>query len=479
MRISFNSIPLFIVFALIILSCDGIQKPKSKSDDHSNSERDLDDVLEEGVLRVITIYSSTNYFLYKGQPMGYEFDLASRLADYLNVKLEIIVARDIAEMLSHLKNGEGDLIAAGLTVTNERKNDLRFTEYLYLTNQVLVQRKPENWHQMMRHEVDAQLIRDPINLIGDTVFVPKNSSFYRRLKNIEEETGGNINIQVVDGDQGTEKLISMVVDGEIKFTVADKNVADINASYYPILDVSTSLSSSQRIAWALRKESQHLGDTINFWITKMKKYNEYYAIYDKYFKSPRSFRKRIGSDFYSEKTGKISPYDDIIKRHADPAIFDWRLISSLIYQESNFDPEAISWTNAGGLMQLLPSTAEEMGITDMSNADDNIRGGLKYLKLLWKQWDSIEDSVQRLKFTFASYNCGIHHLYDAQKLAEREEMNPNVWDENVEKQILNLTYPNFYRDPLVKYGYVRGREPVNYVNEIFERFEHYKTFIPG
>lgn len=478
MRISFKSIALFIVFALIILSCDGIQKPKSKSDDYSNSERDLDDVFEEGVLRVITIYSSTNYFLYKGQPMGYEFDLARRLAEFLNVKLEIIVAQDISEMLEFLKNGEGDVIAAGLTITNERKAEVRFTNYLYLTNQVLVQRKPENWRQMMQHEIDARLIKDPIDLIGDTVFVPKNSSFYKRLKNIEEETGGNIHIQVVDGDQGTEKLISMVVDGEIKYTVADKNVADINASYYPILDVNTSLSSSQRIAWALRKSSQHLGDTINFWIEKMKKYNEYYAIYDKYFKSPRSFRKRIGSDFYSEKTGKISPYDEIIKRHIDDSVFDWRLISSLIYQESNFDPEAVSWANAGGLMQVLPSTAEEMGIADLNNPEDNIRGGLKYLKLLWKQWDSIEDSVQRLKFTFASYNCGIHHLYDAQFLAKKEGKNPNVWDDSVELELINLTYPEFYRSSDVKYGYVRGKEPVNYVSEIFERFEHYKTFIP-
>lgn len=474
----------FYIFSLVIFpglaSCGIENSGNDNSGTHSESSdlRDLNEILESGKIRAITVYSSTNYFLYRGQPMGYEYELLQRLAEYLGLELEILVANEIREMFDMLNRGDGDVLAAGLTITNERRHDVRFTEYLYLTKQMLVQRKPENWRKMKRHVINNHLVKDPIELIGDTVHVTKNSSFFRRLKNLEEEIGGNIHIQVVDGDISTEKLISMVVNGEIKYTVADEQIAYINATFNPVLDVKTALSFSQRIAWALRKENTDLADTLNFWITKMKKYNDYYAIYDKYFRSSRSFKKRIQSDFYSEKTGKISPYDEVIRTHVAEIGWDWRLIASLIYQESHFDPGAKSWASANGLMQLMPATAKELGVKNMADPNDNLRGGIKYLHRIWDKWDDIADSTERLKFTFASYNCGIHHLFDAQKLAKREGLDPLVWDDNVEKMILNLTYPKYYRDPEVKYGYVRGREPVEYVKNIFKLYENYKDFVP-
>ena len=481
-------INIFLLFITVFLfACQGSQENKDevKSEDVldtiSNSSsgitRDLKEIQDKGVLKAITLYSSTNYFLYRGQPMGYEYELALQLANYLNLELELVIAIDIQDMVNKLKSGEGDIIAAGLTITNDRKFDLRFTNYLYLTKQILIERKPENWRKMMLHKIDEQLIKDPIGLIGDTVHVSKNSSFYERLKNLEEEIGGRIIIKPVGGDVGTEKLIAMVVDGEIKYTVADQNVASINASYYPILDVNTAISFSQRIAWAVRKDSPKLVDTINYWIGKMKKHNDFYTIYDRYYKSPRSFKQRIKSDFYSEKTGKISPYDDIIKKYCEPTGWDWRLVSSLIYQESRFNPKARSWAKANGLMQLMPATARELGVKNMNDPNDNIRGGVKYLNQLWNQWESIPDSIQRLKFTFASYNCGFYHVVDAQNLAKKFGLDPTIWDGNVEEQVMNLTYAKYYRDKTVRYGFVRGREPVSYVKEIFERYEHYKRFI--
>ena len=464
---------------VLVQSCNSIGQEGDDNSDFSESliERDLDEIVESGVLRVVTMYSSTNYFLYRGEPMGYEYELVQRLAEYLKLELQVIIARDLGELFEKLNNGEGDIIAAGITITNERKHNIRFTDYLYLTKQVLVQKKPDNWRSLMRHQIDENLVKDPIDLIGDTVHVPKGSSYFNRLQHLQEEIGGNIHIKVIDGELPVEKIISMIVDGDIKYTVADQSLAEVSASYYPVLDVQTPISFSQRIAWAVRKNSSNLVDTVNFWIKKMKKYNDYYAIYDKYFRSSRSYKKRVKSDFYSENTGKISPYDDLIKLYTQPTGWDWRLISSLVYQESHFDPEAESWVSANGLMQLMPSTAEEMGITDMSDPNQNIRGGIKYLRSIWKQWETIPDSIQRLKFTFASYNCGIHHVQDAQRLCENEGKNPDIWDGNVEEEVLNLTYSKYYSDPAVKYGYVRGREPVSYVKEIFERYEVYKQFI--
>jgi membrane-bound lytic murein transglycosylase F len=444
----------------------------------SSTKKDLDDIKQDGVLKAITVYSSTSYFLYRGQPMGFEYDLLKELAEYLELDLQIIVAQNIDELFTMLNKGEGDIIAHGLTITRDRKKIAHFTDYLYLTHQVLVQKKPEHWMRMKIHEIQKEIINDPIQLIGDTVSVRKNSSYYHRLINLQDEIGGKIHIDTISGNISTDKIIQQVVDGEIEYTIADNNIAEINSSYYPILDIETEMSFSQRIAWAVRKNSPEFLEVVNKWVNNIKKEVDYYVIYNKYFKSPRSFERRIQSEFYSQNTGRISQYDDIIKKYAKKINWDWRFVSSVIYQESQFNPHANSWANARGLMQLMPRTAKELGVKDITNPEENIRGGTQYLQNMWKKWKNIPDSIQRIKFTLASYNCGYSHVVDAQKLAEKHKAETNVWDGQVEQYLLNLSYPEYYNDKIVKYGYVRGIEPVTYVKQIFKRYEHYRELIP-
>ena len=330
---------------------------------------------------------------------------------------------------------------------------------------------------MKLHEIQRELISDPIELIGKTVSVRKNSSYVDRIINLQDEIGGMIYIDTLQGDLSTDKIISKVVDGEIEYTIADNNLAEINASYHPQLDVSTEVSFSQRIAWAVRKNSPQLLDTLNHWIERTKDNVEYYVIYNKYFKNKRSYAKRVKSDFFSDNSNKISVYDEIIKKNSEKINWDWRLVSSVVYQESQFDPNAKSWVSAKGLMQLMPETAEALGVTDRSDPAQSIQGGTKYLQQLYSEWENVPDSIQRIKFALASYNCGLGHVLDAQRLAEKNGKQVDIWDENVETFILNLTYPDFYNDDVVKYGYVRGIEPFTYVKQIFERYEHYKAFI--
>ncbi len=442
-------------------------------------QRDLQQVLDEGVLRAIMVYSSTSYFLYRGQPMGYEYELLQRLADHLNVKLEIVLAKDINELINMLNRGDGDILAHGMTVTQRRRRFVSFMDYLYLTRQVLVQRKPSNWRQMKLHEIEKELISDPIELIGQTVSVRRNTAYYSRLKNLQQEIGGKILVDTIPGECSTQKIIKMVVDGELNYTVADNNIAQINASYYPVLDVENPVSFSQRISWAVRKNSAELLDTLNYWVDKMKDDVNYYVIYNKYFKNTRSFQQRISSDFYSGNGGRVSRFDSIVKYHADRIDWDWRLLSSVIYQESRFNPVEESWAGARGLMQLMPATARELGVSDVTDPSQNIKAGSTYLNQMWNRWESIPDSSQRLKFTLASYNCGYSHVVDARRLAEKYDADPKLWDNNVEQYLLNLMYPENYNDEVVRYGYVMGEEPVNYVNQILERYEQYAQLLPA
>jgi membrane-bound lytic murein transglycosylase F len=185
----------------------------------------------------------------------------------------------------------------------------------------------------------------------------------------------------------------------------------------------------------------------------------------------------VKSDFYSINNNEISQYDNYIKTNAELIDWDWRLIASIIYQESRFKNEASAWSGAEGLMQMMPATAEDMGVKDRLNPEENIKGGVTYLKQLYDAYSDITDREQRIKFTLASYNCGYFHVKDAQQLAKLNGLKSTIWDDNVNEMILALTYPQNYNKKEIKYGYVNGQEPFNYVNEIFNRYEHYIKFI--
>lgn len=459
------------------VSCGSSGGDKRAKKDRKVVNRDLAEITSEGVLRVITSYSSTSYFLYKGQPMGYEYDLLKRFAKHLDVKLEISVSNNIDTMFQRLLDGKVDLIAHGLTITNSRKELVTFSEYLYLTNQVLVQRKPPQWRKIGWSKLQASLIHDPIELIGDTVSVRANSSYIKRLANLSEEIGGTIHIDTLSGDLSTDKIIEMVASGEIKYTVADNNIASINASYYPELDIRVPISFSQRMAWAIRPQDTELEKELNEWIKTMKEGVAYYAIYNKYFKNTRDFRRRENSELYSINHNNISEYDDLIKAGADSLGWDWRLMAAMVYQESKFNPELESWAGAKGIMQLMPRTAERFGVTDRSDPEQSIRAGTEILELLWDRFIDIPDSIQRIKFTMAAYNCGYGHVVDARSLAYEEGLDMYRWDENVEESILKLSYPEYYNKPIIKYGYVRGVEPYTYIRQVFDRFKNYSHFI--
>ncbi|MCH2215685.1 MAG: transporter substrate-binding domain-containing protein [Flavobacteriales bacterium] len=468
---------LWSVIGFFLLACQA-EKSSSKEEILSQSmSLDINQIRQLGVLRAMTTYSATSYFLYRGEPMGYEYELLQRFADHLEVNLEIVVTEDIDSMFYYLNTGRVDLIAHGLTITKERKAEVSFSDYLYLVNQVLVQRKPDNWRNMSWTGIQKNLINDPIELIGDTIAVRRETSYFSRLQHLSEEIGGEIIIDTLPGHLSTDEIIHLVVDKELNYTIADNNIAAINASYYPVLDISVPISFSQRVAWAVSKESDLLLAELNGWIQEMKGKNEYYAIYNKYFKNRKDFRRRVKSEFYSLNNSSISEYDQLIQKYAEKIGWDWRLLSALVYQESRFQPEATSWAEAKGLMQLMPGTARDLGVEDRADPEQSLYGGTKYLRQLFDHFQSIPDTLERMKFAMASFNAGLGHVEDARRLAKANGINPSLWDNNVEEAILELSFASGYNHPVVKYGYVRGIEPYTYVDQIMERYGHYLQFI--
>ncbi|GAA0891486.1 transporter substrate-binding domain-containing protein [Fulvivirga kasyanovii] len=439
---------------------------------------DLKKIKERGTLIAIVDNSSTGYFLYKGQPMGYEYDLLALFAEKIGVTLEIKSTASIDKAFEMLNAGEGDVIAYSLTVTKARKKIVAFTESHYTARQVLVQRKPKGWRKMTREQLDKTLIRNQVDLIGEEVHVRKSSSYEERLHNLSQEIGGDI-IIIEDQDSAeTEELIRRVAQGNIKYTVADETVAFVNAAYYPQIDVKTPISFPQQIAWAVRKNAPELLAEMNSWMKQLKKQATFNVIYNKYFKSPRASLRRAKSDFSSIGGEKISVYDDLIKEAADSLGWDWRLLASQIYQESHFNPEAQSWAGAVGLMQLVPETGYRFGAENLYDPRQSIMAGVNYLRFLDKLWaKTIEDKDERIKFVLASYNVGLGHVVDARELAKKHDKDPQKWEGNVEYYLLMKSKPDFFRDPVVESGYCRGEEPVNYVREILSRYDQYKQLI--
>jgi membrane-bound lytic murein transglycosylase F len=438
---------------------------------------DLDSIRSRGKLIAVTDFNSTNYFIYKGEPMGFNYELLKSFSDNIGIDLEIISENQLDNAFELLNTGKADLIAIGLTVNSSRKKDILFTEPIDETRQVLVQRKPRNWRSLTADAVDKKLIRNQLGLVRKTIYVQSGSSHVERLKTLASELGDSINIIEVPFD--SEKLIQNVAQGLIEYTVCDENIAMVNATYYRDIDIATPVSFPQNLAWAVRKDnSEKLLYELNRWITSYKKTGSYALLYAKYFRNSRS-SMIVKSDYYALSTGKVSRYDDMIRKYSGRIDWDWRLLASLICQESRFDPDVESGAGAIGLMQIMPLTGENFGIDITASPESNMKAGIEYINWLHSIFDSkIPDEKERINFILAAYNAGPGHVLDAMKLAEKHGMDPHKWDGNVAVWLLKKSEPKYFNDEVVKNGYFRGTESVAFVSQVINRYEHYKNIIP-
>ncbi len=468
---------LFII-SLSLLNCSGKKRNQNNVSirDSFDAESTLSNIKDKNKLRVVVDYNSTNYFVYRAKPMGFQYELLKRLAKDLDVQLEIVVINNLEETFDGINSGRYDLIAKNLTITRQRSEVVDFTVPLQQTHQVLVQRKYKLDAINSEKPVPA-LIRNQLDLGGKTIHVQKNTSYYRRLKNLSEEIGVVIDIKE-DTIYGVEQLVALVAKGEINYTVCDENVALVNKTYYPNLDISTPVSFPQNIAWAVKKGSGDWLEYLNGWISDFTASAEYKYIYSKYFLSPRT-KQRVNSEYHSITGGKISDYDETIQSNTDNTEWDWRLISSIIYVESGFDHQASSWVGAYGLMQIMPETADFFEIEDIEDPIQNIEGGIRILSWLEEYFSPIiTDPEERVNFVLASYNVGLGHVKDAQRLAEKYGKDPNTWEGHVDYYLLNKSSEKYYKDEVVRWGYCRGEEPYEYVAKVLDNYHHYTNLIP-
>jgi membrane-bound lytic murein transglycosylase F len=456
---------------------------------------DLQDIRKRDTLIVLAPYNSTTYFLYRGEAMGYEYELLKNFAKDAGVELRVVLVQDRDSMFNMLREGKGDIAAARLIPLPGDSGRVAYSRELYRSEPVLVQRKgpvsqavanlPEPVDTVLKKGpaeraptgfvARARLITRPGELISKRVDIPEQSPYKQTLMEIEDSLSGDIH--VVEIDASDDRLVREVSKGNIQFTVAEGNVADLQQSYYKNLVVRPIIGASKKVAWAVRPNAPVLLGELNRWIGDEKTGPLFNRLYKKYFTDRRGYEERVQSRYLSSETGTLSPYDSLLKQHAKSLGWDWRLLGSQMYQESRFKPNARSWAGATGLLQLMPATGRQFGVRNPNDPAQNVQGAVRFLQWLTRYWTPrIPDPEERLKFILASYNTGAGHVEDAQRLAEANNDDPKRWAD-VSYWLLQKSKREVYTKPMVKYGFSRGIEPVTYVAIILDRFSHYKQFV--
>lgn len=466
-RINLRILYIFLVFVAIVVIYDQVQLQREK-----NRMVDLPKIKAKKELRALTLYSPTSYFIYRDKEMGYEYEICSQLAKSLGLKLKMVIAPNQKAMIEMLERGEGDLIAYNMPITLENKNKYLFCGREYLTHQVLVQQR----------KAPSEMLTNVTELIGKKIVVQKNSKYDTRLNHLNDELGGGIRIETIEEDSlSVEDLIGMVATGQIDYTIADNNIAQFNKTFFANINTSLMLSFNQHSFWLVRKTSPLLASAINEWFLKNVRSTEYLSTSKRYFELSKGPSPFLTDGLSIRKDGSISPYDVLFRKYASTIGWDWRLLSSIAYQESNFDPTVTNWTGASGLMQIMPKTARSLGLDsdDLLDAETSIRGAAMLLKSYEQNLSQVSNKEQRIKMTLASYNCGFGHILDAMALARKHKKNPHRWDDdNVGKYIYLKSRPEYYQDPVCKQGYLRGSETAAFVTEVWTRYKYYVKKVP-
>ncbi|WP_122032170.1 transglycosylase SLT domain-containing protein [Aliivibrio sp. EL58] len=405
--------------------------------DNKSEKNTLEKIKNRGFLLVATKLDGIGCYYKRGKIKGTECELLQAYANYLNVELNIILLPDLSSLFMALENKKVDIIASDLTPNNERKKKLLFSNALFHTKEWLIQRKDNAISRL--NQLDGKLVS-----------IRKGSTYEDVILILQKKMNINVKVELLPETLSTLEIIKGVANGLWDYTLSDQHIAQNQHAQHSQLGPSLTIGQPRKISLALFKNDQELLLNLNTWLTSEE--------------ATSILTSRNKTDNLKQRS--ITPWDSIFKQSASPP-FDWLWLTSQAFAESSFDPNAISSSGAKGLMQLMPETAKDMGITQIFSPNDNIKAGAKYNKWLYKTYWKYLPETEALAFTFASYNAGVGHVMDAQRLALRAGDDPNIWFDNVENHIIRLEKKAVFTLPYIKYGYCRGSETKAYVRKIF------------
>ena len=425
-------------------------------DERPAENRDWPAVVAAGRLRLLTVNTPTSYYLWRGELLGYDYELVRDFAVQHGLALEVVVGASIEELFELLIAGRGDVIAAGLTSTPTRTAlGVAFSKpYVHVRETFVTAGAP---------------IERLADLAGRRVTVHPATSYAATLGTLAD-----VGFEVVHARQPTQAILDTVAAGAVDATLADSHRAGLAATFHPNLALGLGLAE-RGLAWAVRAGNDELLRRLNAYVDEGYRGYRFNTLFNKYFVNTR----RMARQREHRVTGStLSPYDDLVKAAVADTGIDWRLVVAQMYQESGFDPAATSFAGAKGLLQVLPATAREVGVAPERLADPaaGIGAGVEYLAWCLERFPQLAVGEQVL-FALAAYNAGAGHVRDGRRLAKRLALDDSRWFGHVEQAMLRLEDPAFAAQ--AAHGYARGSEVTSYVRGIHNRYRAYRDHFEG
>lgn len=409
----------------------------------------LEQIQAAGKLVVVSRNGPTTYYEDNETYTGFEYHILSSFARHLGVELEVVEQEDLNRIIDRV-GYDGHFAAAGLTVTPRREQQVQFSEpYLNVTQQLIYR----------TGEPRPKSVED---LIGKNILVISGSSHAERLRQLQKEHPQldweeRHDIEMLD-------LLEMVHNRKVEYAIVDSNAVALNSGLYPKAKVAFDISAPESVAWAFPKTADK--SLLNAANTFLRDFKDSGALAD----ITETFYGHLGEMGYSDALvftrrmeSRLPKWSDELQAAAKENGLDWLLLAALSYQESHWNPKAVSPTGVRGFMMLTLNTAKEMNIKNRLNPNESIKGGSQYFK---KMLDRIPDTVvgpERIWFALAAYNVGYGHLEDARELTQQHGANPNKWSD-VREYLPLLAKRQYYK--FTKHGYARGHEAVTYVQNI-------------
>lgn len=432
---------LVSMFLLLLIGCAPAPAPMQ-----------LHQIYQRDTLRVGIINGPTSYFETADGPSGYEYELAKAMADKLGVKLELVTAYQLDDLLARLARGEIDLVASGGTISTNLQQQFRLAPTYQLADEVIV------YDQTKRKPASLDELTDPIAVVVGSSQAETAQILLQEHPDLPLEFSDQLD---------ANEMLQQVAEGKLRYTLTDSHLLAINQRYYPNLNVAFTVKRQQPVAWLLPKQADDSLYTVLIeFFGRSYENAALLSLEDKYFGHTSRFSYVDTVDFIGAIDSTLPKYQPLFQQHAGP--LDWRLLAAISYQESRWDPKARSPQGVLGMMMLTVDTANLMKVTSRVDASQSIRGGSGYLQYLMKRLPERIPMPDRLWFALAGYNIGLSHIESARMLTERDGANPDSWAE-VKQRLPLLRQHKYYR--LTRTGYARGDMAVYYVENIRRYYE--------
>jgi membrane-bound lytic murein transglycosylase F len=410
----------------------------------------LDEVLALGELRAITRNSPTTYYTGANGPEGPEYDLIKGFATFLGVDLKLQTADRFADLIPSVESGRAHVAAAGLTITPERQKKVNFGPSYGDVKQYVI------------YKLGSGRPRKIDDLYGKKLEVVAGSSALETLKFVQANRPKLIWTE--DPNTDPAELLLEVANENIDYTVADSNLFQVYRNYLPEIRVGFELDIRDALAWAFpKRHDDTLIERAQQYFKFIEENGDLERITDRYYQQVQRFDYVGTRRFILDKATKLPEFRALFETTAERREMDWRLLAAIGYQESHWDPAAVSPTGVRGIMMLTRNTASVLGVDDRIDPEQSIAGGAQYFIRIKNRFpDSIRDP-DRTWFALAAYNVGYGHVQDARILTKQEGKDPDLWV-HVKKNLPRLTQHQWHSK--TTHGYARGWEPVMYVENI-------------